>query len=159
MNKKGAQMKHNKVLFLIFHVFVIMFVLILTNIFTAGENSDSMKFLEAVLLVLYIYTILTAKMYLDWLNSYMIFLYTLFLFNFTRVFLDIIGYRTFGWATKFANYYFYYSIRNEILEVFILILLFTHLGFAVSILNEKELHLGVKLETRPFLHKQELFYF
>ena len=58
-------MKHNKVLFLIFHVFVIMFVLILTNIFTAGENSDSMKFLEAVLLVLYIYTILTAKMYLD----------------------------------------------------------------------------------------------
>ena len=152
-------MKHNKVLFLIFHVFVIMFVLILTNIFTAGENSDSMKFLEAVLLVLYIYTILTAKIYLDWLNSYMIFLYTLFLFNFTRVFLDIIGYRTFGWATKFANYYFYYSIRNEILEVFILILLFTHLGFAVSILNEKELHLGVKLETRPFFTQTGIILF
>ena len=89
-------MKRNKVLFLIFHMFVIIFVLMLTNIFTAADNSDSMKFLEAVLLILYIYTILTAKMYLSWLNSYMIFLYTLFLFNFTRVFLDIIGYKTFG---------------------------------------------------------------
>ena len=143
-------MKHNKVLFLIFHMFVIIFVLMLENIFTAADNIDSMKFLEAVLLVLYIYTILTAKMYLSWLNSYMIFLYTLFLFNFTRVFLDIIGYKTFGWATKFANYYFYYSIRNEILEVFILILLFTHLGFAVSILSEKELHQKVKLDSKPF---------
>lgn len=152
-------MKHNKVLFLIFHIFVIMFSLIIANIFTLGDNIDSMKFLEAVLLIIYIYTILTAKMYLSWLNSYMIFLYTLFLFNFTRVFLDVIGHKTFGWATKFANYYFYYSIRNEILEIFILLLLFTHLGFAVSILNESELHQKVKLESKPFFTQTGIILF
>jgi oligosaccharide repeat unit polymerase len=152
-------MKHNKVLFLIFHIFVIMFVLTITQMFTLTDNSDSMKLLEAVLLILYIYTVLTAKMYLSWLNSYMIFLYTLFLFNFSRVFLDIIGYKTFGWATKFANYYFYYSIRIEILEVFLLILLFTHLGFAISILNETELYQKVDLKNKAFFTQTGIFLF
>lgn len=80
----------------------------------------------------------------------MIFLYTLFLFNFTRIFLDIVNYKEFGWATKFANFYFYYDVRNEIITVFLLVLLFTHLGFFIGISNEKisEIRSSITLESR-----------
>ena len=143
-------MKNNKILFLIFHVFIMFLTLLIVGTKTGIENSEKMKFLEMTLLILYIYTLFSAKSYLGWLNSYMIFLYTLFLFNFTRIFLDLMEYREFGWATKFANYYFYYNVRNEIILVFILVLLFTHLGFILSIQNEENLALKIKLETKPF---------
>lgn len=152
-------MKNNKILFLIFHVFVIFLTLLIIGFHVKIDDSDRMKFLEMTLLIIYIYTLFSAKLYLDWLNSYMIFLYTLFLFNFTRVFLDLIEYREFGWATKFANYYFYYNVRNEILLVFTLILLFTHLGFIISIQNEKKLDLKVKIESRPFFTQIGIFLF
>lgn len=129
-------MKKDKVFFLIFHMFIIFFVLFLKNAVTFIDENSQMKFFEYLVIGVYIYTFLTAKIYLDWLNSYMIFLYTLFLFNFTRIFLDIINYKEFGWATKFANYYFFYDVRNEILFVFLLVLLFTHLGFFIGIFNE-----------------------
>ncbi len=143
-------MKNNKILFLIFHVFIMFLTLLIVGTKTGIENSEKMKFLEMTLLILYMYTLFSAKSYLGWLNSYMIFLYTLFLFNFTRIFLDLMEYREFGWATKFANYYFYYNVRNEIILVFILVLLFTHLGFILSIQNEENLALKIKLETKPF---------
>ena len=97
-------MKKDKILFTILHVFVIFFVLFLKNIVVFPNDTTEMKFLEILLMGVYIYTFVTGKIYLDWLNSYMVFLYTLFLFNFTRIFLDIVGYKEFGWATKFANY-------------------------------------------------------
>lgn len=143
-------MKNNKILLLVFHIFIIFLTLLILGTQISIDNIESMKFLEILLLILYTYTLVTTKLYLDWLNSYMIFLYTLFLFNFTRVFLDIIGYRDFGWATKFANYYFYYNIRNEILFIFILVLLFTHLGFIIAIQNENNLHQKIKLDSKPF---------
>ncbi|EEX73357.1 hypothetical protein [Leptotrichia hofstadii] len=100
-------MKKDKIGFLIFHIFFIVFVLFLKNVATFQNEALEMKFLECLLMGVYIYTFFTAKIYLEWLNSYMIFLYTLFLFNFTRIFLDIVNYREFGWATKFANFYFF----------------------------------------------------
>ena len=130
-------MKKDKILFTILHVFVIFFVLFLKNIVVFPNDTTEMKFLEILLMGVYIYTFVTGKIYLDWLNSYMVFLYTLFLFNFTRIFLDIVGYREFGWATKFANYYFFNDVRIEIINVFIIVLLFTHLGFFIGIINEK----------------------
>ena len=143
-------MKRDKIGFLIFHMFVIAFVLFLKSVVTFQNESLEMKFLECLLMGVYIYTFFTAKIYLEWLNSYMIFLYTLFLFNFTRIFLDIVNYREFGWATKFANFYFFYDVRNEIINVFLLVLLFTHLGFFIAISNEKisEIRSSVTLESR-----------
>ena len=104
-------MKKDKIGFLIFHIFFIAFVLFLKSVVTFQNEALEMKFLECLLMGVYIYTFFTAKIYLEWLNSYMIFLYTLFLFNFTRIFLDIVNYREFGWATKFANFYFFYLVN------------------------------------------------
>ena len=140
-------MRKDKLLFLVSHLFVILLVLFSISYFTFPTDKDEMKFLELVLMLIYIYTLITSKIFLNWLNSYMIFIYTLFLFNFTRIFLDLADYREFGWATKFKNYYFYYETRNEIIIIFILILLFTHLGFFIGILNEEDLNSKVTLKN------------
>ncbi len=154
-------MKKNRILLLAVHLFVISFILFLKSAVVFENDRMEMKFLEYILMGLYIYTFFTAKMYLDWLNSYMIFLYTMFLFNFTRIFLDIVNYREFGWATKFANYYFFYDVRHEIINIFILVMLFTHLGFIIGILNETsdELNSRIRLENNQIYEKLGMFLF
>ena len=112
-------MKKDRILFLVLHIFIIFSVLFLKSAIVFQNDVEEMKFIEYLLMGVYVYTFFTAKIYSDWLNSYMIFLYTLFLFNFTRIFLDIAGYKEFGWATKFANYYFFYDVRIEIINVFL----------------------------------------
>ena len=67
-------MKKDKILFTILHVFVIFFVLFLKNIVVFPNDTTEMKFLEILLMGVYIYTFVTGKIYLDWLNSYMVFL-------------------------------------------------------------------------------------
>lgn len=141
-------MKKDKLFLLIFHIFVIIFVFFIKNIIFFENDKLEMKFLEYLLMGIYVYTLFTAKYYLSWLNSYMIFLYTLFLFNFTRIFLDIINYKEFGWATKFANYYFFYGVRHEILNVFIYVLLFTHLGFFIAMITENVEKINDKIEIK-----------
>lgn len=154
-------MKKDKVLFLILHIFVIFLIFFIKSVIVFPNDAFEMKFLEYMLMGVYIYMFFTAKIYLDWLNSYMIFLYTLFLFNFTRIFLDIVGYREFGWATKFANFYFFYDVRNEIINIFLLVLLFTHLGFFIGITGEKEntVKSRVTLESRKIYTDFGMFLF
>lgn len=130
-------MKRNRILLLIVHLFIISLLFFLKSAVVFQNENTEMKFLEYMLMGIYIYTFCTAKIYLNWLNSYMIFLYTMFLFNFSRVFLDLVNYREFGWATKFANYYFFYDVRHEILNIFIIVMLFTHLGFIIGILKDE----------------------
>ena len=144
-------MKRDKLLFLIFHIFVIAFVLFLKVAVHFENIKSDMKFLEVLLMFVYIYVFLTAKVYLDWLNSYMIFLYTTFLFNFTRIFLDVVNYREFGWATKFANFYFYYDVRIEIITIFLLVLLFTHLGLFLFIISLPALAYKMLLQLKVIL--------
>ena len=146
-------MRKNGILMTVIHIFIIVFVFFLKSAIVFPNDVAEMKFLEYLLMGVYIYTFFTAKIYSDWLNSYMIFLYTMFLFNFTRVFLDIAGYKEFGWATKFANYYFFYGVRIEIINVFLLVLLFTHLGFFIGIINETE----SEMKSRVTLKNRKLY--
>lgn len=154
-------MKKDKAIFLIVHLMIIVLVFFTKNVITFENGQQEMKFLEGMLMAIYIYVFVTAKIYLSWLNSYMIFLYTTFLFNYSRIFLDIVNYREFGWATKFANYYFYHDVRNEIITVFIITLLFTHLGFIIGILSEtrEKLHSEIKLKTNKIYTDFGMFLF
>ena len=154
-------MKKDRILFLVLHIFIMFSVLFLKSAIVFQNDVEEMKFIEYLLMGVYVYTFFTAKIYSDWLNSYMIFLYTLFLFNFTRIFLDIAGYKEFGWATKFANYYFFYDVRIEIINVFLLVLLFTHLGFFIGIMNETESEIKsrVTLESRKIYTDFGMFLF
>lgn len=122
-------MKENKSL--IIHIFVLLISILIFNII------EDIKFREFYLLLIYCYTLYTANNFVNTLNSYMIFLYTLGLFNFSRIALDLVEYKKFGWATKFANYYFTKSVVNEVLYIFLLALLFIHLGFYLAIKYNK----------------------
>ena len=155
------KLKKDRLLLLLIHLTVISLIFFLRQAAVFENNLQEMKFLEYLLMAVYVYVFLTAKAYLAWMNSYMIFLYTTFLFNFTRIFLDIVNYREFGWATKFANYYFFYDTRNEIIEIFLIVLLSTHLGFVLGILNEteEELKSGITLESNKIYTDLGMFLF
>ncbi len=154
-------MKRDRIILLLAHITVIALVFFLRNTAVFENDLKEMKFLEYLLMVIYLYVFFTAKIYLNWLNSYMIFLYTTFLFNFTRIFLDIVNYREFGWATKFANFYFFYNVRHEIIDVFIIVLLATHLGFILGIFNEteQELKSGITLKSNKIYTDFGMFLF
>ena len=154
-------MKKDRIILLLAHITVIALVFFLRNAAVFENDLKEMKFLEYLLMVIYLYVFFTAKIYLNWLNSYMIFLYTTFLFNFTRIFLDIVNYREFGWATKFANFYFFYNVRHEIIDVFIIVLLATHLGFILGIFNEteQELKSGITLKSNKIYTDFGMFLF
>ncbi|WP_068268338.1 O-antigen polysaccharide polymerase Wzy [Caviibacter abscessus] len=109
------------------HIIVIILSILVFNLFS------EIKHLELLVSAVYIYTLIHTKYYLSFLNVYMIFLYTLGLFNFSRMFLDLLGHSSFGWATKFANYYFTESVKIEILHVFLLVILFVQLGFLIFV--------------------------
>ena len=154
-------MKKDRIILLLTHFTIIAFVFFLRTVLSFENDLQEMKFLEYLLMLIYIYVFFTAKSYLAWLNSYMIFLYTTFLFNFTRIFLDIVNYREFGWATKFANFYFFYDVRHEIIDVFIIVLLSTHLGFILGIYNETEekLKSGITLKSNKLYTDVGMFLF
>ena len=124
---------------LILHIFVLLISILIYSI-----NFD-IKFREIYLLLIYIYTIFTAHLFLDVMNAYLVFLYTLGLFNFSRIILDLLNYERIGWATKFANYYFSIGVINELLYVFLLTLLFIHLGFYIAI-NTNKLDFNIELK-------------
>lgn len=124
---------------LILHIFVLLISILIYSI-----NFD-IKFREIYLLLIYIYTIFTAHLFLDVMNAYLVFLYTLGLFNFSRIILDLLNYERIGWATKFANYYFSIGVINELLYVFLLTLLFVHLGFYIAI-NTNKLDFNIELK-------------
>lgn len=134
-------MRKNKSLIL--HIFVILFSILIFNII------ENIKYREIYLLVIYVYTMYTANLYINVMNSYMIFLYTLGLFNFSRIALDLMDYKPFGWATKFANYYFTKDVTNEILYVFLICLLFIHLGFFIAIKLNK-LNFDITLDRNEY---------
>lgn len=128
---------------IIIHIFVILLSILIFNI------TENIKFREVYLLLIYVYTLYSANKYVNILNSYMIFLYTLGLFNFSRIALDLVEYKKFGWATKFANYYFTKSVVNEILYIFLLTLLFIHLGFQIAVKYNK-LNFDIEIKRNEF---------
>ena len=129
----------NKKTYLISHIFFMILSILLMNIFI--EN----VYKEILLILVYFYTIITAVVFVRFFNAYMIFLYTFGLFNLSRIFLDIFDSKSFGWATKFANYYLYKSTGDEVLLVMLLTLLFIHLGFYIAI-NTLKLDFSINLE-------------
>lgn len=111
---------------LILHIFLSSIFILLFNIF------DLYKTKEIIVLIVYAYTLFFAYKLVSLTNSYMIFLYTFGLFNLSRMVLDILGHSKFGWATKFSNYYFSQEVVTKILYIFILALIFIHLGFLIA---------------------------
>ena len=61
-------MNKDKIIFLITHLMIIMFIFLTKNVITFKNGQQEMKFLEGMLMVIYIYVFVTSKIYLNWLN-------------------------------------------------------------------------------------------
>ena len=107
--------------------------------------------LQYELLAIYIWSIYSAVKESGFLNVYVIFLSTLGLFLYSRIFLDILGLFEWYWATKWSDFYFPLVIRYRILSFLIYTLLFTHLG---ALLGKRYLvYKQIEFSYSPFLDK------
>ena len=54
-------MKKDKIIFLIAHLMIIVFIFLTKNVITFKNGQQEMKFLEGMLMAIYIYVFVTAK--------------------------------------------------------------------------------------------------
>lgn len=107
--------------------------------------------LQYELLIIYIWSVFSATKEAGFFNLYVIFLLTLGLFLYSRIFLDILGLFEWYWATKWSDFYFPLEIRYKILSFLIYTLLFTHLG---ALLGKRFLaYKKIEFSHSPFLDK------
>ncbi len=121
-------------------------------LFRIAEVEDSYAmFLQYELLAVYLWSLWSASRETGVLNLYVMFLLTLGLFLFSRVFLDIFGLFEWYWATKWTDFYFPIHTRYRILSFLIWTLLFTHLG---ALLGKRYLgYKQIEFPHSPFLNK------
>lgn len=138
------------------NVFIqLIFILVYTLqslLFLFSELGDSyVSLLQYELLVIYVWSIYSAVKETGFFNLYVIFLFTLGLFLYSRIFLDILGLFKWYWATKWSDFYFPLHTRYRILSFLIYTLLFTHLG---ALLGRRYLSCKqIKFSHSPFLDK------
>jgi len=134
----------------LFHFILLIVALIAELLFfnTVQSTQVIINILKFELLFLYIYVLKTAKTHLQWTSIYMFFLFFLGVFEFSRVFLDILGLYHFEWANKFKDFYFPKKTQVQILSYLILSLAFIHLGFYFSFFKKRNIRSELKPELK-----------
>ncbi len=102
-------------------------VQLLLGLFIEADDSY-IHFLQYELAVIYLWSIVSASKESGFLNLYVMFLFTLGIFIFARIFLDLFGLFEWEWADKWNDFYLPLNIQCKVLSLLILSLLFTHLG-------------------------------
>lgn len=120
--------------------------------FWVGELENScINLLQYELLIIYVWSIYSAVKEAGFFNLYVIFLFTLGLFLYSRIFLDILGLYEWYWATKWSDFYFPAHTQYRILSFLIYTLFFTHLGVLLGrcYLSYRQ----IQFSYSPFLDK------
>tara|TARA_R110002050_G_scaffold98117_1_gene203851 strand:- start:4358 stop:5770 length:1413 start_codon:yes stop_codon:yes gene_type:complete len=110
------------------------------------------EILKYELVIIYIYTVISSKRYLKWTSLYLIFLFTLGLFIFSRIFLDIFGIYQFEWANKWRNFLFPLKTQITLLSYLIISLVVIHLGALLSLFTPRR----NKVELKPYAKLEEV---
>lgn len=122
-----------------------------------GINQLEIDIIQYELLVFYLYVLIYAYKKMGAFSLYSLFLYTMFIFIYGRIFLDILGLFDWYWANKWMDFYFPLSTQYEILNLLLISLLFVHLGFLIGkgekIITKNHIAHNEKLE------KISLFFF
>lgn len=148
--------KIKKVLFV--HLLILFICLIQFSVLAFVEASIFMvDFMKIEVLCLYLYTIISAKKYLEWTNLYLMFLLTFGVFILSRVILDVFGMYNFEWANKWNNFYFPLKTQIKILTFINLALLFVHLGVLISFFYKRKK--VPMLSSYPNLEKVSVYMF
>lgn len=109
------------------------------------------------LFVFYIYALVYAYLNKGAFSLYSLFLYAMFIFIYSRIFLDILGLFDWYWANKWMDFYFPLSTRYEILNLLLISLLCIHLGFLIG--KGKKYIIKDCINHNEKLEKISLFFF
>lgn len=126
-------------------------------LWSADVRDSYVTLLQYELLIVYIWSIYSASRESGFFNLYVMFVLTMGLFLYSRIFLDIFGLFDWYWATKWNDFYFPSDTRYRILSFLIWTLLFTHLGalFGKRYLTYKQ----IEFPHSPFLDKYSTILF
>lgn len=109
------------------------------------------------LFAFYLYALIYTYKKYGAFSLYSLFLYTMFIFIYSRIFFDIFGLVDWYWANKWMDFYFPLSTQYEILNLLLISLLFIHLGYLIG--RNKLLSIRNDVTANKGLEKVSLFFF
>jgi len=112
--------------------FFIAIVFLLQCIFSDFLNEDFLKFQIVVYIFFVVFNIRTKLK--NFSHPYFTFLLTFFVFLYSRVFLDLLGFDSFATTDFFTAYQFSADIQIQMLLILLIALNFINMGFNISIL-------------------------
>ncbi len=143
------------ILFQLIIILVYVFQLILFLFDDITEQQVTI--LQYELVVYYVFALAFSYRKYGAFSLYSLFLYTMFIFVYARIFLDITGLTKWYWANKWMDFYFPLNTQYEILNLLLVSLLFIHLGF---LLAEKRITKKMPIVApNERLEKISLFFF
>lgn len=122
-----------------------------------GYNDVTINILQYELLLIFLWSLFSAIHESGTFNLYVLFLYMLCVFIYSRIFLDIYGLFNWTWADKYNDFIFPINVQFQILILLTFSLLFMHLG---CLMGRKYLsYRKINFEYSRYLDKISTFLF
>lgn len=117
-----------------FHLTIIFLYILQLILYLCNDavTKQQVAVVQYELLVFYVFILIYSYRKFGVFSLYSLFLYTMFIFIYARIFLDIVGLTTWYWASKWMDFYFPLNTQYEILNLLLASLLFIHLGFLLA---------------------------
>ncbi len=154
-----------KISIILYIQLIILLMIVIEYFYFYQQNGtmteSSIEILKYELLFIYIWTIVSAKQFLPWKHLYFLFLLTMGIFQYNRIFLDILGLYHFNYESRWGYFYFPTWTSVELLLLFILGLSLIHMGLLLANYFFKEIknhHNSLEYSDRLFQIGKLLFW-
>jgi len=118
---------------LVLHFTLLFFILNILSFFILTEATPlQVEILKYLLLLSVVWVVYSARQFYKWTHIYLIFIFTMCIFLFNRVFLDILGLFDFTQATRFAWFNFPIEVQKKLLLLFISSLVIIHTAVLIT---------------------------
>ncbi len=138
-------------------ILIIFFLFQLFLFYLNGVTQTQIEILKYELCVFYLLILQYSYRKYGAFNLYVLFLFTMFIFIYARIFLDILGFFDFGEAYLMDSIYLPVRVQFELLSLLIISLLCINLGHSFRTPNDLKEHF--RFEYFPELEWWSLFFF
>ncbi len=143
---------------ILLQIIVILLFLIELLLFSInGYNINQITVLQYELIIVYFSIYICAYIKLGPFNLYSIFLFTMLVFIYARIFLDALGLCEWEWANKWNDFYFPVETQFQILSLLILSLLCVNLGHSMTSVNTHKLNFSFPSSSK--IEQWAIFFF
>lgn len=136
-------------------IFLFLIELFLFNI--NGYTVNQITTLQYELIIIYFFIYISAYVKLGPFNLYSIFLFTMLVFIYARIFLDALGLCEWEWANKWNDFYFPIETQFQILSLLILSLLCVNLGHSIISVDTHKLNFSFPSSSK--IEQWAIFFF